>query len=191
MQAIKKVTSSVVAILKDNIDTGQLVPRTALKATDHNVNYADRLFYGTRYLASGAPNPDFPLNDPAHQNAEILVTGENFGCGSSWEHAAWALKDYGFKVVIAKSFNSIFYMNALNNGLLPLTLSSAQCEQLATLPADAQITVDLAAKIVQVSHQQWPFEIETLWQEHLLKGIDDITFTESYQAEIERFESRK
>lgn len=191
MQAIKKVTSPTVAILKDNIDTGQLVPRTALKATDDNVNYADRLFYGARYLASGAPNPDFPLNDPAHQAAQILVTGENFGCGSSWEHAAWALRDYGFKVIIAKSFNSIFYMNALNNGLLPLTLPVAQWEQLAALPADVQVTVDLAAKTVQLGQQQWPFEIETLWQERLLKGIDDITFTEGYQADIERFEAQK
>lgn len=191
MKAIKNVTSSVVAILKDNIDTGQMIPRTALKATDEHVNYADRLFYGARYLASGAPNPDFPLNDPAHKDAQILITGANFGCGSSWEHVAWALRDYGFKVIIAKSFSEIFYMNALNNGLLPITLPAAQCEQLASLPAEAQVTVDLVALTVETGVYKWPFKIEAQWQERLLKGIDDITFTEGYQAAIARFEAKK
>lgn len=190
MKPIEKIVSPVVAVMTDNVDTDQLVPRDALKATGKE-SLAATLFHGQRYLASGAKNPAFPLNDPARANAQILVTGENFGMGSVWEQAVWALRDYGFRAVIAKSFNDIFYMNTIKNGLLPLELTAEQCDWLAQLPATTAVTINLAAKTVQAADQQFSFTIDPLWQAKLLHGVTDIEMTDGFSAEIERFEQQQ
>lgn len=190
MSGFQTVTSPVVAVMQDSIDTGQLISREALKDSDRE-NYADQLFYGERYLASGAPNPDFVLNDPARKAAQILVTGANFGCGSAWEHAAWALRDYGIKVIIASSFNETFYANALHNGLVPIVLTGAQCAELAALPATQLVTVDLEAQTVTNGATTMPFAIESVWREQLLAGEDRIALTQRFEDEIERFEAQR
>lgn len=187
MQPIKIITSHIVPVMTDNIDTDQLVSRDSLKKVN-KVSLAAMLFYGQRYLASGAKNPTFPLNDPQRAGAQILVTGHNFGCGSSWEHAAWALRDYGFRAVIAKDFNDIFYMNAIKNGILPLELAAAQCDELAALPADTEITIDLSQQTVQVGTRQFTFTIDPLWKDKLLRGTSDIAMTAKHAEQIAQFE---
>lgn len=189
MKPIETIISHAIAVMDDNIDTGQLVSRESLKKVDQT-GYADMLFFGQRYLASGAKNPNFPLNDPQRQGAQILITGNNFGCGSSWEHAAWALRDYGFRAVIAKSFNGIFYMNSIKNGILPIELTDEQCNWLANLPAKTEVTIDLPRQVVVVDDQKFEFEINALWKNKLIKGIDDIELTSGYNDQIERFESK-
>mgnify|MGYP004466792359 CR=1 FL=1 len=190
MSGFQTVTSPVVAVMQDSIDTGQLISREALKDSERT-DYADQLFYGERYLASGAPNSNFVLNDPARKAAKILVTGANFGCGSAWEHAAWALRDYGIKVIIAVSFNETFYANALHNGLLPLVLPAEQCAVLARLTATQTVTVDLEAQTVISGEAVMPFAIESIWREQLLTGGDQIGLTQRYSAAIERFEAQR
>lgn len=189
MSAIETVVSQLVPIMADNIATGELVSRDVLKETN-KASYAGMLFYGQRYLASGAKNPAFPLNDPARQTAKILVTGRNFGCGSSWEHAAWALRDYGFRVVIAKSFNDIFYMNAIKNGILPVTLTDEQCDWLAALPVTTEVTVDLPNQTVQAQDRAFQFEILDQWKQRLNQGLTDIDITDNFAADIAAFERK-
>ena len=190
MKPMTKITSPIVAVMTNNVDTDQLVPRDALKETS-KTDLAATLFHGQRYLASGAKNPDFPLNDPTRAAAQILITGENCGMGSVWEQAVWALRDYGFRAVIAKSFNDIFYMNCIKNGVLPLTLAAADCDWLAALPATTVVTIDLAQLTVQAADKQFKFTIDPLWQDKLLQGITDIEMTDSFDAQIAQFEQQQ
>ncbi|KGO31614.1 isopropylmalate isomerase [Oenococcus alcoholitolerans] len=152
MKKFIKETGTIVSIPDDDIDTDTILPKQFLKNI-LKTGFGRNLFFDWRYLADGRPNPDFILNKPEHKDATILVTGKNFGSGSSREHAVWALTDYGFKSVIAGSFSDIFYMNATKNALLPIVLDDEKRSILRSLAADQKITIDLPAqKIYCLDH---------------------------------------
>ena len=189
MKAITTITQRTVPIMKENIDTDQLIPKQFLKNI-LKVGYGKDLFYDWRYLSGNKPNPDFILNKPERQGAKILITGDNFGCGSSREHAVWALKDYGFEVVIAGGYSDIFYMNSTKNGLLAIILPEKQRKILAEIPADQSITVDLPNQVVKCGDQEFSFEIDPLWKHKFINGLDDIAITMSYEEQIADFEKQ-
>ena len=189
MEPITTITSTSIPIMKDNIDTDQLIPKQFLKNI-LKVGYGRHLFFDWRYDKDGKPNPDFILNKPERQGAEILIAGDNFGCGSSREHAVWALKDYGFKVVIAGGFSDIFYMNSTKNGFLAIKLPLDQREILATAPADAKITVDLPNQEVRYDGHRFAFDIDPLWKHKFINGLDDIAITMQYEDQIEAYEAK-
>ncbi|AKP67149.1 3-isopropylmalate dehydratase small subunit [Companilactobacillus ginsenosidimutans] len=189
MKPITVITDTSVPIMKENIDTDQLIPKQFLKNI-LKVGYGKDLFYDWRYLPGGKPNPDFVLNDSDRQKATILVTGDNFGCGSSREHAVWALKDYGFKAVIAGGYSDIFYMNSTKNGLLAITLPEDQRKILAGAPADEKITIDLPNQQVRYRDFTFDFDIDPLWKRKFINGLDDIAITMGYENKIEDFESK-
>ncbi|HJD16241.1 MAG TPA: 3-isopropylmalate dehydratase small subunit [Candidatus Enterococcus stercoripullorum] len=176
-----------VPLMNDNIDTDQLIPKTYLKRVEKS-GFGEFLFDDWRYLADRRLNPDFILNHPDYQRATILVAGDNFGSGSSREHAAWALMDYGFKAVIAGSFSDIFYMNATKNGLLPIVLDQNAREKIAHLPSNHQLTIDLAAQTVSVDEDTYHFDIDEAWKYKLLNGLDEIGITLQSADEITAYE---
>lgn len=177
-----------VPLMNDNIDTDQIIPKSFLKRIT-KTGFGKNLFDEWRFLADGEPNPEFILNRAEYQNATILITGDNFGCGSSREHAAWALMDYRFKVIIAGSYSDIFYMNAIKNGLLPIALPKEARDKLAKISATTTIDIDLPNKLVKSSVGEFNFEIDKMWQEKLVKGLDDIAVTLIDVEEISRYES--
>ena len=180
-------TGQSVPLMNDNIDTDQLIPKTYLKRVEKS-GFGEFLFDDWRYLADRSLNPDFILNHPDYQQATILVAGDNFGSGSSREHAAWALMDYGFKAVIAGSFSDIFYMNATKNGLLPIVLDQNAREKIAHLPSNHQLTIDLAAQTVSVRDDTYHFDIDETWKYKLLNGLDEIGITLQSADEITAYE---
>lgn len=180
-------TGQSVALMNDNIDTDQLIPKTYLKRVEKS-GFGEFLFDDWRYLADRSLNPDFILNHPDYQQATILVAGDNFGSGSSREHAAWALMDYGFKAVIAGSFSDIFYMNATKNGLLPIVLDQNAREKIAHLPSNHQLTIDLEAQTVSVGEDTYRFDIDETWKYKLLNGLDEIGITLQSADEITAYE---
>ncbi|MDK2845242.1 MAG: 3-isopropylmalate/(R)-2-methylmalate dehydratase small subunit [Enterococcus sp.] len=180
-------TGQSVPLMNDNIDTDQLIPKTYLKRVEKS-GFGEFLFDDWRYLADHSLNPDFILNHPDYQQATILVAGDNFGSGSSREHAAWALMDYGFKAVIAGSFSDIFYMNATKNGLLPIVLDQNAREKIAHLPSDHQLTIDLEAQTVSVGEDTYHFDIDETWKYKLLNGLDEIGITLQSADEITAYE---
>ncbi|CAI3509993.1 3-isopropylmalate dehydratase small subunit [Enterococcus cecorum] len=180
-------TGQSVPLMNDNIDTDQLIPKTYLKRVEKS-GFGEFLFDDWRYLADRSLNPDFILNHPDYQQATILVAGDNFGSGSSREHAAWALMDYGFKAVIAGSFSDIFYMNATKNGLLPIVLDQNAREKIAHLPSNHQLTIDLEAQTVSVGEDTYQFDIDETWKYKLLNGLDEIGITLQSADEITAYE---
>lgn len=180
-------TGQSVPLMNDNIDTDQLIPKTYLKRVEKS-GFGQFLFDDWRYLADRSLNPDFILNHPDYQQATILVAGDNFGSGSSREHAAWALMDYGFKAVIAGSFSDIFYMNATKNGLLPIVLDQNAREKIAHLPSNHQLTIDLEAQTVSVGEDTYHFDIDETWKYKLLNGLDEIGITLQSADEITAYE---
>lgn len=176
-----------VPLMNDNIDTDQLIPKTYLKRVEKS-GFGEFLFDDWRYLADRSLNPDFILNHPDYQQATILVAGDNFGSGSSREHAAWALMDYGFKAVIAGSFSDIFYMNATKNGLLPIVLDQNAREKIAHLPSNHHLTIDLEAQTVSVGEDTYHFDIDETWKYKLLNGLDEIGITLQSADEITAYE---
>lgn len=180
-------TGQSVPLMNDNIDTDQLIPKTYLKRVKKS-GFGEFLFDDWRYLADCSLNPDFILNHPDYQQATILVAGDNFGSGSSREHAAWALMDYGFKAVIAGSFSDIFYMNATKNGLLPIVLDQNAREKIAHLPSNHQLTIDLEAQTVSVGEDTYHFDIDETWKYKLLNGLDEIGITLQSADEITAYE---
>lgn len=176
MEAFTVYTGKTVPFMNDNVDTDQIIPKSYLKRVDKK-GFGEFLFDDWRYLADRTANPDFVLNEPQYKEATILISGDNFGSGSSREHAAWALMDYGFKAVIAGSFSDIFYMNATKNGLVPIALPKDARDTLAALPAEAEIEIDLPAQAVRAGDTVWPFEIDSTWKEKLVKGLDEIGIT--------------
>lgn len=176
-------------IHRNNIDTDQLIPKQFLKNI-LRTGYGISLFYDWRYDQNGKPNPDFILNQPAYQDATILITGSNFGSGSSREHAAWALIDFGFKSVIAESFGPIFYMNATKNGLLPIQLPKDQIAILATATSQDQIKIDLIQQTVTFKDHVFSFNFEEMYRYKFINGLDDIAITMTHEAEITDFEAK-
>lgn len=189
MKAITTITDTTVPIMKENIDTDQLIPKQFLKNI-LKTGYGRDLFFDWRYLPGGKPNPDFILNDADRMGASILITGDNFGCGSSREHAVWALKDYGFKVVIAGGYSDIFYMNSTKNGLLAIILPEDERKILANIPADEKITVDLPNQQVRYKDYSFDFDIDPLWKHKFINGLDDIAITMGYEDQIKAFEEK-
>ncbi|HCX25015.1 MAG: 3-isopropylmalate dehydratase small subunit [Flammeovirgaceae bacterium] len=186
--------STAVPLPIENIDTDQIIPARFLKATTRE-GFGDNLFRDWRYDSNDQPKADFVLNDDTY-SGKVLVAGKNFGCGSSREHAAWAIKDYGFAVVVSSFFADIFKGNSLNNGLLPVQVSeSFLAELMETVEKDpaAEISVDLEAETIknETTGNSETFEINAYKKMCLIKGYDDIDYILSGKADIEAFESKR
>ena len=193
MQALKEIHSSFVPLSAENVDTDQIIPARFLKATTRD-GFGKNLFRDWRYENDDETRPkaDFVLNQPQFSGT-ILVAGKNFGCGSSREHAAWALLDYGFKAVVSSFFADIFKNNALNNGVLPVIVSESFLQKIFSLsPADA-LQIDVAAQTITIEKtgEQESFELNPYKKTCLLNGYDDIDFLISRKSAIEQFESAK
>lgn len=190
MQAITTIKSTFVPLPVENIDTDQIIPARFLKATT-KAGFGKNLFRDWRYENDDETKPkaDFILNKPEFRG-EIFVAGKNFGCGSSREHAAWSIADYGFKVVVSSFFADIFRNNALNNGLLPVQVSETFLQKIFAQPNGATLTVDLAAQTLTIdaTGEQDHFPINPYKKTCLLNGYDDIDFLLSMKGEIEAFE---
>ncbi len=186
------IRTTCIPLPVENVDTDQIIPARFLKATTR-AGFGDNLFADWRYLPDGSPVPDFPLNDPRYAGAKALVAGRNFGCGSSREHAAWALADYGIKVVISSFFADIFRGNALNNGLLPLQVSEELLQRLfRQIEADpaTEILVDLENQSLHIPalDESVTFDIDPYKKLCLLNGYDDIDYIRSRREAIEAWE---
>ncbi len=184
----------VVPLDRANVDTDQIIPKQFLKRITRS-GYEDVLFYDWRYLADGkTPDPNFVLNLPRYQGATILLARDNFGCGSSREHAPWALHDYGFRAILAPSFADIFYNNCFNNGLLPVALPAATIDTFFERVAANQgftIDVDLAEQRLDPSTgDSISFEIDPFLKERLLNGWDQVALTLQHEAAITEYEAR-
>jgi 3-isopropylmalate/(R)-2-methylmalate dehydratase small subunit len=189
MQPFQTVTSVIAYLPVPNIDTDMIIPKQYLK-TIKRTGLGKFLFAEMRYDASGNIQPDFVLNKPIYQNAKILLVEENFGCGSSREHAVWSLIDFGIKVVIAPSFADIFYSNCFKNGLLPITLSKDQVHALS-IQANQQVTVDLNKQQISSEKFKISFSLEAYRREALMKGLDEIGETLCFSEKINVFEERQ
>jgi 3-isopropylmalate/(R)-2-methylmalate dehydratase small subunit len=177
-----------------NVDTDQIIPKQFLKRVERT-GFGQYLFFDWRFLDNGEPNPDFELNQQRFAGASILVARANFGCGSSREHAPWALDDFGFRVIIAPSFADIFYNNCFKNGMLPMRLSEALVEQLfqqTSRHTGYELMVDLERQIIA---DEWGteihFEVDAYKRECLLRGLDDIGLTLEHEAAIRNYEARR
>ena len=185
MDPFKPVSSIVTPLDKVNVDTDQIVPKQFLKLVQKS-GFGKFLFFNWRYDENEDKKSDFVLNDPKYENSHILVAGDNFGCGSSREHAVWALLDYGFSVIIAPSFADIFYSNCFKNGILPITLDEKLVEKLQQ--ENVVINVDLENQIIKTPSEEIPFDIDSYKKKILLEGLDDIAQTFQYEDKISEFE---
>jgi 3-isopropylmalate/(R)-2-methylmalate dehydratase small subunit len=194
MESFTTLTGLVAPLDRVNVNTDEITPARFLKSI-LRTGFANALFANWRYLKDGTPNPDFVLNQPRYQGVSILLAGDNFGCGSSREHAPWAILEYGFRCLIAPSFADIFYNNCFNNGILPVTLDDAVVQELfAEVEASEGYTlyIDLPAQTVttpggRVLH----FEIDNFKKHALLEGLDNIGWTLSHSDEIAAYEQRR
>ena len=193
MQPFTKHTGVVAPLDRVNVDTDQMVPKQFLKLLTRE-GYGRILFYDWRYLPGEQPNPDFVLNRPRYKGASILLARANFGCGSSREHAPWAIRDYGFHAILAPSYADIFYNNCFKNGILPVVLSDDQIDDLFRRTASSEgyrVTVDLEQQIVTDGHGLVvSFTVDPFRRDCLLKGLDDIGLTLVHEAEITAFEKK-
>jgi 3-isopropylmalate/(R)-2-methylmalate dehydratase small subunit len=193
MQPFTEFHAKAVPLDLANVDTDQIIPAQFLKTVERE-GLGRGLFYSLRFDERGAAKPDFVLNDPRYAGAGVLIAGDNFGCGSSREHAPWALLDYGLRCVIAPSFADIFYNNCFQNGLLPIALPE---DEVRALMAEARggnhvFSVDLAAQVVTApSGRQVRFEIDPARKEKLLQGLDSIGETLQHANDIDLFEARR
>jgi 3-isopropylmalate/(R)-2-methylmalate dehydratase small subunit len=183
------IESKTVALPIENIDTDQIIPARFLKTTSME-GLGENLFLDWRYLPDGSPNPDFALNKPSAKGAEILVAGDNFGCGSSREHAPWALKQYGFKAIISTSFADIFKGNALKNGLLPIIMPPDIHAELLKWPGIA-LKIDLATQTVTLAGGRTvEFPIDPFAKQCLIEGVDELGYMLNQQPAIAAFEAK-
>ncbi|RSK28053.1 3-isopropylmalate dehydratase small subunit [Bacillus sp. HMF5848] len=190
MQPFRKYKGKVAGLDRVNVDTDQIIPKQFLKRIERT-GFGQFLFYDWRYKQEDVINEDFELNRPENAGSSILIANDNFGCGSSREHAPWALYDYGFKVVIAPSFADIFYSNCLKNGLLPIRLSKEAVNELLEKAknADYELVVDLPQQTVQDEQGfSCTFEIDNYWKGMLVNGWDEIDVTLKYDAFINEYE---
>jgi 3-isopropylmalate/(R)-2-methylmalate dehydratase small subunit len=191
MQPFTEIKSHVVALPLDNIDTDQIIPARFLKITD-KAGLAANLFSDWRYASDGKPRPDFILNHPQAQGAEILFAGNNFGCGSSREHAPWALTGSGFRAVVAQSFGDIFRNNALKNGLLPIKVDAATHQRMLELLEEiprADWCIDLEQQVVKIPNGETVhFDIDPFSKTCLLQGIDELGYLMSFGSRITAYE---
>ena len=194
MEKFTKLTGVAAPLPLINVDTDMIIPKQFLKTIQRS-GLGKNLFDEMRYDETGAENPEFVLNKPAYRNAQILVTGDNFGCGSSREHAPWALLDFGIRCVIATSFADIFYNNCFKNGILPIVLPQAEVDKLmddAERGANAVVTVDLENQVIKgPDGGEIPFEVDAFRRHCLLNGLDDIGLTLEKESAIDAFEARQ
>jgi 3-isopropylmalate/(R)-2-methylmalate dehydratase small subunit len=194
MEPFIRHTGIVAPVDRVNVDTDAIVPKQFLKRIERS-GFGQFLFYEWRFDENGNPNPEFDLNKPRYQGASILISRANFGCGSSREHAPWAILDYGFKVVIAPSFADIFYNNCFKNGILPVTLSEEQVDELfrRTFGNEGyKLTVDLEAKkITDELGLDIAFDLDEHRRQFLLLGLDDIGLTLQHEDKIAAYEARR
>jgi 3-isopropylmalate/(R)-2-methylmalate dehydratase small subunit len=193
MQPFTSLTAVAAPLPTANIDTDQIIPKQFL-ATVERTGLSKGLFYDMRFEADGTPKPDFVLNKDEFKSAQVLITGPNFGCGSSREHAPWALADFGIRCVIASSFADIFYNNCFNNGILPLKLEQGDVERLLdeARGANHKFHIDLAAQTVSSpSGASYHFDIDPGRKAKLFEGLDDIGLTLKRDPEISAFEEQR
>ncbi len=191
MEPFTKHAGKVVPYDMPNVDTDQIIPARFLKKIDR-VGFGELLFYELRYEEDGSPKPGFTLNDPRYAGGSVLVSGPQFGIGSSREHAPWAIQQYGFRAVIAPSFGDIFRSNCYQNGLLPIVLSPAEVDSIIARAQEIdgyEVTVDLEAQEVRDAHGfSASFEIDPFRKENLVQGLDDIGLTLRREEDIASFE---
>lgn len=194
MEPFVKLDGLVTPLDRVNVNTDEITPARYLK-TIKRTGFADILFANWRYLNNGKPNPDFVLNKPRYQGSSILLAGDNFGCGSSREHAPWAIGEYGFRCLIAPSFADIFYNNCFNNSILPVALDESIVEELfAEVEATVgyRLSVDLEAQTVTTpSGRVFRFDIDSFKKQALLQGLDNIGWTLSHDDDISAYEARR
>ena len=186
LEPFSKVTSIITPFDNANVDTDQIIPKQFLKLITKS-GFGKFLFYDWRFDHDGKPKNDFVLNNSLYENSQILVTNENFGCGSSREHAVWALKDFGFNVIISPSFADIFYSNCFKNGVLPIILDIEKIHKL--LQFEDEVELDLNSQKITLGDESMNFEIDSYRKIRLLKGLDDIDLTLKEDEKIEKFEN--
>lgn len=194
MEALQKVTGVAAPLLRINVDTDQIIPTLFLGGTDAK-GYGAHLFHHWRFLPDGAPNPDFILNQPPYDSAQVLLADRNFGCGSSRERAPKALREFGFRAVVAPSFGGIFFNNCFRNGIVPVELPIAQVREIAAqveaAGGGAEVTVDLQEQVVIAPDgEHFVFSAPATLRDMLLHGVDEIALTLSHGDEIEAFRQR-
>jgi len=187
MKSFNKIKSIGTPLDKVDVDTDQIVPKQFLKLVQ-KTGFGKFLFYNWRFDNAGKPDPNFVLNDPKYANSKIMISRDNFGCGSSREHAAWALLDYGFSVIIAPSFADIFYSNCFKNGLLAIKIDSEIVDSL--IKTESQIDVDLIQQTIQWNSKMIPFEIDEQKKKNLLEGVDEISLTLENEEKISDYEKK-
>jgi len=194
MEPFKKLTGVVAPLNRTNVDTDQIIPKQFLKRIERT-GFGEFAFFDWRYLPDGSINPDFELNAPGYEHSEILATGRNFGCGSSREHAPWALREMGFRVLIASSYADIFFNNCIQNGMLPIVLPEEQVQEIierAQRKPGYKLTVNLESQTLYDSEGlEDVFEIDPFIKERLLKGLDDVAMTLAVADEITDFEATR
>jgi 3-isopropylmalate/(R)-2-methylmalate dehydratase small subunit len=194
MDAFVRHTGTVAPLDRVNVDTDQIIPKQFLKRIERS-GFGQYLFFDWRFLDDGTPNPEFELNRPGYEDGSVLVAGRNFGCGSSREHAPWALQDYGFRAIIAPSYADIFYNNCFKNGLLPVVLPEATVEEILARAKERpgyRLTVDLEQQVVEDEEGLVaPFEVDAFRRQCLLGGLDDIGLTMQHEADITAYERRR
>lgn len=194
MAGFQQHTGIVVPLDAANVDTDAIIPKQFLQKVNR-IGFGKHLFHDWRFLddAGQQPNPDFVMNKPRYQGASILLARENFGCGSSREHAPWALADYGIRVMIAPSFADIFYGNSINNQMVPVRLTEQEVDELFTYVEaneGAEITVDLESMTVSANGKSYSFEIDEFRRHCLLNGLDNIGLTLQHESKIAEYEAK-
>jgi 3-isopropylmalate/(R)-2-methylmalate dehydratase small subunit len=189
LEAFRNIKSKVTPLDISNIDTDQIIPKQFLKLIQRT-DFGKYLFYDLRFDRGGNQKREFVLNDPKYTGRQILLTRDNFGSGSSREHAAWAIRDYGFKAIIAESFADIFYNNCFKNGLLPISLSHEEIECLFRNSASAEVEIDLPKQHVNACSNVMYFEIDGYRKKILLEGLDEIGTTLQFESQITDYEKK-
>ncbi|WNB93242.1 3-isopropylmalate dehydratase small subunit [Bacillus sp. NEB1478] len=193
MPGFKSFAGKAATLPRDHVDTDQIIPKQFLKKIDKE-GYGEFLFFDWRYQEDGSDEPSFELNKSETKNASILITGKNFGCGSSREHAPWSLKDYGFQIIIAESFADIFFNNCVKNGILPIRLTREEIEKLYSQNSKAVIN-DLKVSLEQQlilneEGEVFHFDFDPYWKTMLVNGWDEISVTLQHEEKIKIYENR-
>ena len=189
MEVFRNIKSKVTPLDRSNIDTDQIIPKQFLKLVQRT-DFGKYLFYDLRVDRDGNHIREFVLNDPKYAGRQILLTRDNFGSGSSREHAAWAIRDYGFKAIIAESFADIFYNNCFKNGLLPISLKHEEIEYLFRNSLNIEVEIDLSNQQVKACSKVMRFEIDSYRKMALLEGLDEIEMTLQFESQITEYEKK-
>jgi 3-isopropylmalate/(R)-2-methylmalate dehydratase small subunit len=189
LEVFRNIKSKVTPLDISNIDTDQIIPKQFLKLVQRT-DFGKYLFYDLRFDRDGNQKRGFVLNDPKYAGRQILLTRDNFGSGSSREHAAWAIRDYGFKSIIAESFADIFYNNCFKNGLLPISLSHEEIEYLFRNSANVEVEIDVSKQQVNACSEVMHFEIDVYRKKALLEGLDEIGTTLQFESQITEYEKK-